>query len=98
MHQVNPSLELVLKGGYLDCLVRMIEMADVNEFFLDLLFHYSPYIPNFLSKRAFSSMIKILTVKVNDKEILAKCIQSLKSILSFSYDVQEEDSLFKGIP
>ena len=73
-------------------------MADVNEFFLDLLFHYSPYIPNFLSKRAFSSMIKILTVKVNDKEILAKCIQSLKSILSFSYDVQEEDSLFKGIP
>ena len=33
-------------------------------------------------------MIKILTVKVNDKEILGKCIQSLKNILSFSYDVQ----------
>ena len=73
-------------------------MVDVNEFFLDILFHYSPYIPNFLSKRAFSSMIKILTLKVNDKAILGKCIQSLKNILSFSFDVHEEDTVFKGIP
>jgi len=79
---------MILKSGYLDCLVRMIEMADVNEFFLDILFHYSPHIPNFLSKRTFSSIIKILTVKVNDKDVLAKCIQSLKNILSFSYDVE----------
>jgi len=88
IHQSKQPLSMILKSGYLDCLVRMIEMADVNEFFLDILFHYSPHIPNFLSKRTFSSIIKILTVKVNDKDVLAKCIQSLKNILSFSYDVE----------
>ncbi len=73
-------------------------MTDVDEKILDILFHYSPHIPNFLNKRAFSSMIKILTIKVNDKEILVKCLQSLKNILSFSYDADEEDILIKGIP
>lgn len=94
----KPPLDQILKSGFLDCLVRLIEMTDVDEKILDILFHYSPHIPNFLNKRAFSSMIKILTIKVNDKEILVKCLQSLKNILSFSYDADEEDILIKGIP
>lgn len=63
-------------------------MTDVEEKFLDILFHYSPHIPNFLNKRAFSTVIKILTLKVNNKNILVKCLQSLKNILSFTYDVE----------
>ena len=98
IHQSSPSIEAVLKSGFLDCLVRMIEVADVNEFFLDIMFHYSPFIPTFLNKRAFKSMIKVLTIKVNNKDILPKCIQSLKSILSFSYDIPDDDAVFKGIP
>lgn len=63
----KPAPDLILKSGFLDCLVRLIEMTDVDEKFLDILFHYSPFIPNFLNKRAFSSMIKILTLKVTNQ-------------------------------
>jgi hypothetical protein len=42
-------------------------MIEVESNCLDILFFYSPHVPNFLSKRAFASLIKILTVKVNDK-------------------------------
>lgn len=85
IYEGKPPLEQILKGGFLDCMVRLIEMSEVEENILDILFFYSPHIPNFLNRRTFSSLIKILTVKVTDKKALIKCLQSLRNILSFSY-------------
>lgn len=97
VYEAKPPLEQILKSGFLDCLVRLIEMSEVQENILDILFHYSPHIPNFLNRRTFSSLIKILTVKVTDRKALVKCLQSLRNILSFSYQTQQEDNIIQGI-
>lgn len=39
--------------------------------------------PNFLNKRAFISLIRILTKKINTKEIIIKCLRAIKKLSSF---------------
>lgn len=72
-------------------------MVEVEEKFLDIFFYYSPHIPNFLNKRAFSSLIKILIIKINDKNALVKCIQSFRNVLSFTYQGDEDNNPIEGL-
>lgn len=97
IHLAKPNIKQVMKSGYLDCLVRTIEMIEVEDGHLEILFFYSQYLPNFLNKRAFSCIIKILTKKINNKAILEECIKSLKNLLTFSYDREDEEEVIDGI-
>ena len=51
--------------------------------------------PNFLNKRAFLCLNKILVKKINNKEVAAKCLRSIKK-LSTLYERDEEDVLVPG--
>ena len=75
---------MLLQSGYLDCLVRSIETSEVIEdAYIDLIYYYSEMMPNFLNKRTFLCLIKILTKKIASKDIIAKCLRAIKKLSSF---------------
>lgn len=98
IHQCKPAIELVLKSGLLDCLVRTIELCEAEDSHLEILFFYSSHLPNFLNKRAFSCLIKVLIRKVDSKVMIGKCIVSFKNILTFSYHRDDEDEVIEDVP
>jgi hypothetical protein len=98
VYQCKPELQLVLKSGYLDCLVRTIEMIEVEDSHLEILFFYSSHLPNFLNKRAFSCLINILMKKVDSQVMIGKCIVSFKNLLTFSYNRDDEDEVIETVP
>ena len=51
--------------------------------------------PNFLNKRAFICLIKVLTRKINVKEITVKCLRAIQKLSAF-YEKDEEDMLPAG--
>jgi hypothetical protein len=51
--------------------------------------------PNYLNKRAFICLVKILTKKIEIKEIVIKCLRAIKKLSSF-YEKAEEDFLVPG--
>lgn len=64
----KPDIKLILKSGYLDCLIKTIEINDkIDDSYIDILFFYCQYIPNYLNHRAFFNLIKLLTTKQNQK-------------------------------
>lgn len=48
--------------------------------------------PNFLNKRAFICLVKVLTRKIAVREITIKCLRAIKKLSSF-YEKDEEDIL-----
>lgn len=68
IHNSKPALSLVLKSGYLDCLVRTIETADnLEDVYIEILGSYAKGLPNFINKRAFMCLIRVLTRKIKSK-------------------------------
>ena len=51
--------------------------------------------PSFLNKRAFISLIRVLTKKNHIKEIANKCLITIKKLSSF-YERDEEDIFISG--
>jgi hypothetical protein len=68
IYNSKPDKEVIIKSGYLDCLIRTLETADnIEESYIEILYFYSEIMPNFLNKRAFICLIKVLTRKINVK-------------------------------
>ena len=90
IHNSKPSIGLVLKSGYLDCLVRTIETADnLEDIYIEILGSYAKGLPNFLNKRAFMCLIRVLTRRLKSKETVEKCLKIFKTLLLRSYDRDE---------
>jgi hypothetical protein len=98
IYSSKPEREALLKSGYLDCLIRTIETSDnIEDTYIELLCFYSEMMPNFLNKRAFVCLLKMLTKKVyNNKEITLKCLRAIKKLSSF-FERDEEDVFVPGI-
>lgn len=81
--QRKPDLKLVLKSGYLDCLIKSIEIStEVDDNYIDILLYYCQYIPNYLNHRAFFNIVKVLTSKQNQRETVEKCFKVIRAIFS----------------
>jgi hypothetical protein len=64
----KPDLKTILKSGYIDCLIKTIEIKDkIDDTYLDILNFYCQEIPNYLNHRAFLNLVKLLTTKQNQK-------------------------------
>lgn len=97
-HSKQPII-LILKSGYLDCLVRTIETTEnLEDSYIDILLFYSQHLPSFLNKRAFMCLIRVLTRKHQNKEVVEKSLQIFKTLLNSSYDRDEEGLVIEGIP
>jgi len=76
-------MKLVLKSGYLDCLMKALEVSHtVDDGYIDILLHYCQFIPNYLNHRAFFNLVKILTTKQNNKDIVEKCFKVIRVIFT----------------
>jgi hypothetical protein len=85
-----------LKSGYLDCLIRTIETSEnIEDSYIEILYQYSEIIPSFLNKRAFICLIKVLTRKLQVKDVAIKCLVTIKKLSSF-YERDEEDIFVSG--
>ena len=51
--------------------------------------------PSFLNKRAFICLIKVLTRKMQVKDVAVKCLITIKKLSSF-YERDEEDLFVPG--
>lgn len=79
----KPDVKVILKSGYLDCLMKVIEMnEEINDSYIDIMLHYSEYIPNYLSHRAFFNIVKLLATKHNHQGIVEKCLKVIRIIFS----------------
>lgn len=79
----KPDIKQILKSGYLDCLMKAIEMNEqVDDQYIDILLFYCQHIPNYLNHRAFFNLVKVLTTKQNQKEIVDKCLKVIRTIFT----------------
>ena len=93
----NQPIELILKSGYLDCLVRLMEVSEaIEDSHIDIMLFYAKSLPNFLNKRAFMCLIRVLTNKPVNKELIEKSIRIFKILLSMPADRDEEDLVVSG--
>jgi hypothetical protein len=51
--------------------------------------------PSFLNKRSFISLIRVLTKKIQNKEVTSKCIRTIKNLSTF-YEKDEGDIFIEG--
>lgn len=92
----RPDVKLVMKSGYLDCLMKALEMSDqVDDSFIDIMLHYCQYIPSYLQHRAFFNLVKLLTTKQNHRETVEKCLKIIRIIFS-SEEKDVEDIVIPG--
>ena len=70
LYQAKPELGLILKSGFMDCVIRIVETIKVEDNFLDILFSFAKHLPTFLNKRAFSCLIKVLAQRTANKYIV----------------------------
>ena len=98
LHQAKPELGLILKSGFMDCVIRIVETIKVEDNFLDIMFVHAKHLPTFLNKRAFSCLIKVLAQRTHHKYIVEKCIKGFRDILNFSYDRGDEREVLEGVP
>lgn len=79
----KPDIKIILKSGYLDCLIKTIEINDqIDDGYIDILLHYASSIPNYLNHRTFFVLVKVLTTKINQKETIDKCFKVIRAIFS----------------
>ena len=98
IYAAAPETKLLLKSGYLDCLIKTIEIVQVLEnAYIDILLHYSKFIPNYLNNRTFFNLVRLLTSKSEEKEIVEKCLKIFKVIFT-TEEQAEEDILIEGSP
>lgn len=83
IYNKKPDVKLILKSGYLDCLMKAIEIHnEIDDAYIDILLHYCQYIPNYLNHRAFFNLVKLLSSKHNHKDIVDKCLKVIRVIFS----------------
>lgn len=88
--------DLILKSGYLDCLIRTIETTEnIEDAYIEILYHFSEYMPSFLNKRSFICLIRVLTKKIQNKEVTNKCLRTIKNLSTF-YEKDEGDVFIEG--
>lgn len=96
IYHSKQNKQLILKSGYLDCLIRTIETTEnIQDSYIEILYSYSEYMPSFLNKRAFICLIRVLTRKIQNKEVTNKCLRTIKN-LSNLYDKDEGDAMIEG--
>lgn len=77
-------------------MIRTIETTEnIEDSYIEILYQYSEIMPIFLNKRAFISLIKVLTRKINVKDVVNKCLKTIKNLSSF-YERDEEDIMISG--
>ena len=97
VYNSQQPIQLILKSGYLDCLVRAMEISEnVDDVHVDIMLYYSKSFPTFLNKRAFMCLIRVLTEKPTSKELIEKSIKIFKILLNMSVDRDEEDLVCNG--
>lgn len=63
--------------------MKAIEMNEqVDDQYIDILLFYCQHIPNYLNHRAFFNLVKVLTTKQNQKEIVDKCLKVIRTIFT----------------
>lgn len=79
----KPDVKLVVKSGYLDCLMKAMEMNElIEDSYIDIMLHYCQYIPNYLNHRAFFNLVKLLTTQQNHQDIVEKCLKIFRIIFN----------------
>lgn len=79
-HSKQPK-ELILKSGYLDCLIKTIETSDnIEDAYIEILYVYSEYLPSFLNKRAFLCLVRIISKKLQNKDAVNRCFRIIRNL------------------
>jgi hypothetical protein len=64
IYSSKPETKLLLSSGYLDCIIKTIEIADkLEDIYVDILLRYGEHIPNYLNNRTFMNLVKLLTLR-----------------------------------
>lgn len=64
-YQAKPPAEVVIKCGYLDCLLRMLETADpIEDSQVEILYQYATLLPKHLNRRAFMAALRAIGKKI----------------------------------
>ena len=96
IYSAEPEMKLILKSGFLDCLIKMIEVTEnLENTYIDILLSYSKNVPNYLNNRAFFAIIRLLSSKYEDKNIVEKGLRALRAIF-ITEEKAEEDILIEG--
>lgn len=64
---------------------------------MEILYSYCDDLPGFMSKRAFLAVLRVVSKKILNREVVLRCFKIIKG-LSNIYEREEEDSLSEDIP